>query len=108
MVVGVLKHHARVTANEEDVFGIACLFAKHAYRTAVGQEQGVNVFGKRRLAAAVAAQDAHKRAGLYMQVHPVERILLPVVSKSHVLEINHISRSFVSKPAITQRLYTPG
>ena len=55
LVVGILEHHAHRLADAVRAVGVRGGHVLHLHGALVGDEQGVQMFGQRRLAAAVAA-----------------------------------------------------
>ena len=55
LVIGILEHHAHRLADAVRAVGVRGGHALHLYGALVGDEQGVQMLGQRRLAAAVAA-----------------------------------------------------
>ena len=94
LVVGVLEHHACGGANVIDVFFVLRIVARNVHATLVGHEQGIHVLRKRRLAGAVAAQNADEFAVGDMQIDALEHETLAIVGESNVGAIDH-SWSFI-------------
>ena len=91
LVVGVLEHHAHRLADAVRAVGVRGGHILHLHGALVGDEQGVQVLGQRRLAAAVAAQDAQEFALAHVQAHAVKGEVRAVVGEADVLNIYHDS-----------------
>ena len=62
LVVGILEHHAHMTANLHEKIIVGGVQAADIDLTAAGQQNGIEMLGKSRFAAAVAAKNGHKAA----------------------------------------------
>ena len=91
LVVGILEHHAHRLADAVRAIGVRGGHVLHFHGALVGDEQGVQMLGQRRLAAAVAAQDAQEFALAHVQAHAVKREVCAVVGEADVLNIYHDS-----------------
>ena len=98
LVVGVLKHHAHLLANGQQIFLVFGVHFFHQHRAGFGQKNGVKVFGQRGFSAAVCAQNGHKLAFFHFQAHPVQRKarLLGVIAEVNILRCQHCFRHKLS------------
>ena len=72
LVVGVLKDHADVLPDGEQLFLVLRVHAVDVHAAAGGQQDGVEVLGQRGFAAAVVAEDGHEAPLPDRQVQPVK------------------------------------
>ena len=99
LVIGVLEHHADMLPDGEKLFFVLRIHAVDRHAAARGQQDGVKMLGKRRLAAAVMAEHGDKAPLLDGQVQAVKynmrlAAVLALVSIMQVVYLNRCGHGF--------------